>query len=148
MTGVTCALPISEAAQHRGGKPGPCPLFSGCRQSPSPGLCHHVTRTENPVNQILSKQLRGDTFLKSRATCPPISCPPLAGQVHGSRTVPLLYSGQGERRRDMVSVYGGTRRLPNGEGNGTPLQYSCLENPMDGGAWWAAVRGVTRVGHN
>ena len=29
-----------------------------------------------------------------------------------------------------------------GEGNGTPLQYSCLENPMDGGAWWAAVLGV------
>ena len=29
-----------------------------------------------------------------------------------------------------------------GEGNGTPLQYSCLANPMDGGAWWAAVRGV------
>ena len=31
----------------------------------------------------------------------------------------------------------------NGEGNGTPLQYSCLENPMDAGAWWAAVHGVT-----
>ena len=30
-----------------------------------------------------------------------------------------------------------------GEGNGTPLQYSCLENPMDGGAWTAAVHGVT-----
>ena len=29
-----------------------------------------------------------------------------------------------------------------GEGNGIPLQYSCLENPMDGGAWWAAVHGV------
>ena len=29
-----------------------------------------------------------------------------------------------------------------GEGDGTPLQYSCLENPMDGGAWWAAVHGV------
>ena len=29
-----------------------------------------------------------------------------------------------------------------GEGNGTPLQYSCLENPMDGGAWWAVVLGV------
>ena len=29
-----------------------------------------------------------------------------------------------------------------GEGNGTPLQYSCLENPMDGGACWAAVHGV------
>ena len=33
-----------------------------------------------------------------------------------------------------------------GEGNGTPLQYSCLENPMDRGAWWAAVHGVTTSG--
>ena len=31
-----------------------------------------------------------------------------------------------------------------GEGNGTPLQYSCLENPMDGGAWWAAVHAVAK----
>ena len=31
-----------------------------------------------------------------------------------------------------------------GEGNGTQLQYSCLENPMDGGAWWAAVHGVAK----
>ena len=31
-----------------------------------------------------------------------------------------------------------------GEGNGTPLQYSCLENPMDGGAWWAAGHGVAK----
>ena len=29
-----------------------------------------------------------------------------------------------------------------GEGNGNPVQYSCLENPMDGGAWWATVHGV------
>ena len=31
-----------------------------------------------------------------------------------------------------------------GEGNGNPLQCSCLENPRDGGAWWAAVYGVTQ----
>ena len=31
-----------------------------------------------------------------------------------------------------------------GEGNGNPLQYSCLENPKDGGAWWAVVYGVTQ----
>jgi len=31
-----------------------------------------------------------------------------------------------------------------GEGNGNPLQYSCLENPMDRGAWWAAVHGVAK----
>ena len=35
-------------------------------------------------------------------------------------------------------------RLGSGEGNGTPLQYSRLENPMDGGAWWAAVHGVAQ----
>ena len=34
--------------------------------------------------------------------------------------------------------------LAGGEGNGTPLQCSCLENPMDGGAWWAAVHGVAK----
>jgi len=31
-----------------------------------------------------------------------------------------------------------------GEGNGSPLQYSCLENPVDRGAWWAAVYGVAQ----
>ena len=37
----------------------------------------------------------------------------------------------------------GLGRSP-GEGNGSPLQYSCLENPMDGGAWWATVHGVAK----
>ena len=41
-----------------------------------------------------------------------------------------------------------TPNAQDGEGNGTPLQYSCLENSMDGGAWWAAVHGVARVGHD
>ena len=36
--------------------------------------------------------------------------------------------------------------MVNGEGNGNPLQYSCLENPKDGGAWWAAVHGVAKSG--
>ena len=31
-----------------------------------------------------------------------------------------------------------------GEGNGNSLQYSCLENPLDGGAWWATIHGVTK----
>ena len=35
-----------------------------------------------------------------------------------------------------------------GKGNGNPLQYSCLENPMDRGAWQATVNGVSRVEHN
>ena len=41
----------------------------------------------------------------------------------------------------------GLGRSP-GEGNGNPLQYSCLENPMDRGAWQATVHGVTRVRHD
>ena len=42
---------------------------------------------------------------------------------------------------DVVSIPG-SGRSP-GEGNGNPLQYFCLENSMDGGAWWATVPGVT-----
>ena len=38
--------------------------------------------------------------------------------------------------------------LSNGEGNGNPLQYSCLLNPKDRGAWQATVHGVERVGHD
>ena len=47
---------------------------------------------------------------------------------------------------DLGSIPG-LGRSP-GEGNGNPLQYSCLENPMGRGAWQATVYGVTRVGHD
>ena len=43
---------------------------------------------------------------------------------------------------DLGSIPG-SGRSP-GEGNGNPLQYSCQENPMDGGAWWATVHGVSK----
>ena len=43
---------------------------------------------------------------------------------------------------DLGSIPGSGRS--SGEGNGNPLQYSCLENPMDGGAWWATVHGVAK----
>ena len=43
---------------------------------------------------------------------------------------------------DLGSIPGSGR--PPGEGNGNPLQYSCMENPMDGGAWWATVHGVAK----
>ena len=70
----------------------------------------------------------------------------------------LLLSRQGQSwgqpRPPAVALGPGTLAGPGdifGEGHGTPLQYSCLENPMDGGAWWAAVHGVaksqTRLSH-
>ena len=45
-----------------------------------------------------------------------------------------------EHRLDL-----GTHFQRDGEGNGNPLQYSCLENPKDGGAWWATVHGVAEL---
>ena len=47
---------------------------------------------------------------------------------------------------DLGSIPG-LGRSP-GEGNGNPLQYSCFENPMDRGAWWATGHRSQRVGHN
>ena len=50
----------------------------------------------------------------------------------------LTYNGQVKKtvcKKEMLTH-------KNGEGNGNPLQYSCLETPMDGGAWWAVVHGV------
>ena len=50
----------------------------------------------------------------------------------------MLYS------RSLLVIYFIYSRVYIGEGNGIPLQHSCLENPMDGGAWWAAVHGVVK----
>ena len=47
--------------------------------------------------------------------------------------------GEGFKKKKVVISIG-----LHGEGDGTPLQYSCLENPMDGGAWEAVVHGVTK----
>ena len=48
--------------------------------------------------------------------------------------------------RDLGSIPG-SRRSP-GEGNGNPLQYSCLENPMDRGDWWDTVHGIAKSRHD
>ena len=62
----------------------------------------------------------------------------------------LPYSSVGKESAynagDLGSIPG-LERSP-GEGNGNPLEYSCLENPMDRGAWQPTVHGVARVGHN
>ena len=49
--------------------------------------------------------------------------------------------------RQESQVLSQVRKIP-GVGNGKPLQYSCLENPMDRGAWQGTVHGVARVGHD
>ena len=59
-------------------------------------------------------------------------------------TVFQLYSSLWGKRANVLFILKGIKIKMLGEGNGTPLQCSCLENPMDGGAWWAAVHGVAK----
>ena len=54
---------------------------------------------------------------------------------------------QCRRHRGDPGLIPGSGRSP-GEGNGNPLQYSCLGNPMDKGSWWATVHELQRAGHN
>ena len=56
----------------------------------------------------------------------------LPGEFHGQRSL-AGYRPWNCKESDTI-----------GEGDGTPLQHSCLANPMDGGAWWAAVHGVAK----
>ena len=66
-----------------------------------------------------------------------LSLMPLTDFPSGSDCKMSVYNA-----RDLGSIPG-LGRFP-GEGNGNPLQYSCLENPMDRGAWWATVHGVSK----
>ena len=64
-----------------------------------------------------------------------------SGGFPGGSVVKNLPASAGDAR-DMGSIPGSGRS--SGGGNGTPLQYSCLGNPMDKGAWWALVHGVAK----
>ena len=82
--------------------------------------------------------------------------PQMPPQSHSSDILPSPskgppgqpYRGRGEsvgpwsRTKILTTIISTPHGPAPGEGNGTLLQYSCLENPMDGGAWWAAVHGV------
>ena len=68
---------------------------------------------------------------------------------HGLPNPALLRGSAGKESACNEGVTGATVLIPEwrrspGEGNGNPLRYSCLENPRDGGAWWAAIHGVSQ----
>ena len=94
--------------------------------------------------------------LQSHSTlCNPMDCSLLDSSVHEILQAKILEwvaipSSKGSSQpRDRTHIHlFCLLHWQVGEGNGTPLQYFCLENPMDGGAWWAAVHGVARVGHD
>ena len=83
-------------------------------------------------------------YVLSQLDSPGLTPVLLPGKSHGQRSL-VGCSPWGRKESDT------TERLPFhfslsciGEGNGNPLKCSCLENPRDGGAWWAAVYGVTQ----
>ena len=70
-------------------------------------------------------------------------------QVHSLRLEGLPRWLSGKESAYNAGAAGDLGRSPRsgrspGKGHGNPLQYSCLENPMDKGAWWATVHGVTK----
>ena len=67
----------------------------------------------------------------------------LPGEFHGWRSL-IGYSPWGRRELDTIERLHFLSIAPFGEGNCNPLQCSCLENPMDGGALWAIVYGVAK----
>ena len=67
-----------------------------------------------------------------------LNCPDVFPSFYSSPLLKCLAYNAG----DLGSIPGAVRS--SGEGNGNPLQYSCLENPMDGEAWWATVHGVAK----
>ena len=65
------------------------------------------------------------------------------GMVWGGKRLPWIKVNNLPDSAGDAGSIPGLERSP-GEGNGNPLQYSCLENPMDRGDWWATVHGVTK----
>ena len=121
------------------------PASSPCAQGNSEDLHISQAPPHRPPAQLTRLAL----------TFAPVLCPPQRRQWHPA---PVLLPGKSHGWRSLVgcSPWGReesdmTERLHFhfsvsciGEGNGNPLQCSCLENPRDGGAWWAAVYGVAQ----
>ena len=76
-----------------------------------------------------------ELFISFRENC-------RSNSLIGTSLVAQMVKASAYNAGDLDSI-SGLGRSP-GEGNGTPLQYSCLESPMGGGAWWAVVHGVAK----
>ena len=100
----------------------------------------------NRTEWLRKEEFSLSTCFKAKTTSPALRC------ELELEPYPQLFPGSSEGKEsacnagdlDVIPGLGGSP----GEGNGNPLQYPCLENLMDRGAWWATVYGVTRVGHD
>ena len=128
------------------GDPG---LIPGLERSPGEGIGHPlqyswaslvVQTIKNPPAMCKWSEVKSLSRVQVFAT--PWTVAYLAPFMRFSRQE--YWSGLPFPSQDLGSIPG-LERSP-GEGNGYPLQYSCLENSMDRGAWWVTVHGVTKSG--
>ena len=132
--------------------------------------CTHITNNRNETGEVYldcTVTMKGLSIWPLKSECPGSnSCSTTSLCLRLSictwHPTPVLLPGKSHGRRSLVgcSPWGcyepdTTERLHFhfslsciGEGNGNPLQCSCLENPRGRGAWWAAVYGVAQSGHN
>ena len=101
----------------------------------SPGSSVHGIFPARILEQVAISFSRGSSWCRDRTY---VTCIDRQILYHWDTREGHLPASAG----DAGSVPGWGRSL--GRGNSTPLQYSCLENPRDGGAWWAAISGVTQ----
>ena len=112
----------------------PLPPWSWCTSLALCLCCSYRTCHIKPCGVVICAHLR-------RWHPTPVLLP---GKVHGWRSL-VGCSPWGHEESDMTEWLHFDFSLScTGEGNGNPLQCSCLENPRDGGAWWAAIYGVTQ----
>ena len=132
-------------------------------------FCYLLNTSSDPLNQIVCVCVHALVTQLCPIVIDPVDCSQPGSSVHGILqarilqwvSIPFSKGSSWPRDQNWDSCIAGrffiiwaTREDPNwvrasrlyilGEGNGTPLQYSCLKNPMDRGAWWAAVHGVAK----
>ena len=136
----------------------PYTLMSQILPSPHAPLLQSRRPTQDSLVAQTVKNLPAVWEVSEVAQFCPILCNPMDCNLPGSSVQEIsptqglntgllncsqtLYRLSCQGSQNPGSILGSGRSL--GEGNGNPLQYSCLENPMDRGAWWGTVHGVAK----
>ena len=120
------------------------PLQCSCLENPRDGgawwaAVYGVPQSRTRLKQLSSSSSRPLEWRRKWQPTPVL----LPGKFHGWRSL-VDCSPWGCKESDTTERLHFLSIVPLGEGNGNPLQCSCLENPMGGEAWWAAVYGVAK----
>ena len=114
--------------------------------SPPGSSVHGISQARILESVAISSSIKSkQRVTEKKAAClsPPQSPRPSSNASSSGRLPQWLRNKESACSAGDMGSIPGSGRFP-GEGSGNPLQYSCLENPMDGGAWWATVHGVTQ----